>query len=125
MSDSRLLDAFAAFGEDLNMTRAARRLHVTQPALHAQLRRLGDLMGAPLYARVGRTLRLTPTGKRVLAFAREARERDAAFLGEIATAAPRQPVVLAAGEGAYLYLLGEPLRRAKKTPLRLLLRYPQ
>jgi hypothetical protein len=47
------LRAFAAFAEDANMSRAARRLHLSQPAVHAQLRRLSEALGAPLYQRLG------------------------------------------------------------------------
>src|SRR5262249_7866789 len=37
--------------------------------------------------------------------------RTRAFVGELHGGAPRGPVVLCAGEGAYLYLLGEGIRR--------------
>jgi len=105
------LRAFAVFADHLNLTRAARELHVTQPALHAQLRKLSEALGEPLYRRVGRQLELTPAGTNLAAFARELRERCDLFLEEAKEGSARPRVVLAAGEGAFLYLIGEAVGR--------------
>lgn len=45
------LEAFVVFCEHMNLTRAAQALHLSQPALHAQLQRLAQEVGAPLYLR--------------------------------------------------------------------------
>lgn len=119
------LEAFATFAEHLNFTHAARALHLSQPALHAQIRRLSETLGVPLYGREGRRLQLTAEGEDVLRFARQTRERSAAFVERLRTGHSRQPLVLAAGEGALLYLLGDAVRAFATrgpAPLRVLTR---
>jgi DNA-binding transcriptional LysR family regulator len=116
------LASFTVFADLLNFTHAARALHLTQPALHGRIRKLADEIGKPLYLRRGRTLVLTPEGRRLAAFGREARSREADLLDELRGADPRSGVVLAAGRGAFLHLLGPAIRRFTKhrRPLRLL-----
>jgi DNA-binding transcriptional LysR family regulator len=115
------LTAFAVFASHLNFTRAAEELHISQPALHVKIRKLSALLGRPLYRREGRRLVLTADGEAVARFARDQNERLGSFLSEFAGAPARRPVVLAAGQGAYLYLLGDMIRAAlATTPLRLI-----
>jgi len=109
------LASFRAFSEHLNFTRAAADLHLTQPALHAQVKRLSQELGTTLYRREGRRLVLTPQGVEVAAFAREVGERCADFEGSLRGEADG-PVILAAGEGSYLYLLGAALRAYLAAP---------
>ncbi|MFC4906525.1 LysR family transcriptional regulator [Actinomadura gamaensis] len=109
------LASFAVFAAHLNFTRAAEKLHISQPALHTKIRKLADDLGRPLYLRRGRTLVLTPDGERLARFARELDDRMAAFLAGLdGSARPRVPA-LAAGEGAYLHLLGPAIRRLHAT----------
>ena len=49
-----------------NVTRAADRLSLSQPAASRQLQRLEELAGAELFQRSGRSLEITPAGERVL-----------------------------------------------------------
>jgi len=111
------------FAETLNFTHAAARLHISQPALHVQIRKLGESLSAPLYVRQGRSLSLTAEGKKVLAFGREQEERTARLIDDLSGKPCERSVVLAAGEGTFLHLLSEPLRafqRAKNGRLRVL-----
>lgn len=62
----RLLHAVASEG---GVSRAAERLHLTQPTLSAQLRQLSDEIGLPLHERVGRKFHLTEAGSAVAATA--------------------------------------------------------
>ncbi|MFB4308115.1 LysR substrate-binding domain-containing protein [Actinomadura sp. GTD37] len=101
------LSSFAVFADHLNFTRAADELHVSQPALHVKVRKLSETLGRPLYTRHGRRLVLTPAGERVARFARDLDARMTAFLAELDGATASRVPVLAAGEGAYLYLLGD------------------
>jgi DNA-binding transcriptional LysR family regulator len=120
--DGDLLRAFVAFADTLNFTQAARRVGLSQPALFERVRRLADDLGAPLYEREGKTLRLTDRGLRVAAHARDTLARADAFVRELRDEPLRESVTLAAGEGAFLYLLGPALARfaADGTSLRLL-----
>jgi DNA-binding transcriptional LysR family regulator len=112
LRDVRLdaLLAFAEFAEDANFSRAALRLHLSQPALHAKITKLGDAIGRPLYVRRGRSMQITDTGRRVQRLARELAASTQAFQDELQEKNAPQPVALAAGEGAYLYLLGPGIR---------------
>ena len=119
------LRSFVVFAEHMNFTHAARELAVTQPALHSQVSRLADDLGVRLYRRVGRKLELTREGIEVLRFGREIAERGTAFLSTLRGGDSKQTVVLAAGEGSYLYLLGPAIReftRQARSPLRLVTR---
>ena len=65
MIDHDCLEGFLAFAENLNFTRGAREMHMTQPALHAQVRRLAASVGSPLYARTDAGLALTAAGRKL------------------------------------------------------------
>lgn len=117
------LASFAVFAEQLNFTRAAEVLHISQPALHTKVNKLAATLGRPLYARQGRAIVLTSAGEAVARFARELDARMSLFLAEMGGTALTRPLVLAAGEGAYLYLLGDLIREyvhgADHPPLKL------
>lgn len=101
------LASFAVFADHLNFTRAAEELHISQPALHVKVQKLAETLGRPLYTRHGRRLALTPAGEQVARFARDLDARMTAFLAGVHGTAPDRVPTLAAGEGAYLYLLGD------------------
>lgn len=63
---------FVAVAEEGNFTRAAAQLHVAQPGVSAQIRRLERELGQPLLDRSGRTVRLTEVGAAALPHARAA-----------------------------------------------------
>jgi LysR family transcriptional regulator, low CO2-responsive transcriptional regulator len=102
--------AFAEFAEDGNFSRAAVRLHLSQPALHTKIAKLSRSIEHPLYVRKGRSIEITQTGRKVQRFARELADSTVAFQNELLERDAIHPVVLAAGEGSYLYLLGQGIR---------------
>ncbi len=104
------LRSFVAFANRLNFTHAARDLNLSQPALHTKVNALASDIGKPLYERRGRTLVLTPTGERTATFGRDIDAQVDGFLADIRGIAEPAPLVLAAGEGAFLHLLGPGLR---------------
>ena len=66
------LEYFVAVAEEASFTRAAGRVHVAQPGVSAQVRRLESELGQRLLDRSGRSVRLTEVGSAVLPFARAA-----------------------------------------------------
>lgn len=63
----RQLNYFAALAEEQSFSRAADRVHVTQPALSMQIRDLEAALGTTLVERLPREARLTPAGRDLLA----------------------------------------------------------
>jgi DNA-binding transcriptional LysR family regulator len=79
------LTAFAAAGREENLTRAAEGLGMPQPTLSRALARLQDELGIRLFARAGRTVRLTREGRALLPHARGVlAELEAALLAILA-----------------------------------------
>jgi LysR family transcriptional regulator, low CO2-responsive transcriptional regulator len=109
------LQSFAVFADSMNFSTAALQLHISQPALHVKIRKLGEQLDRPLYVRVGRALVLTTHGKATAEFGRQLAQSADNFVRELNGELSPQTIVLAAGEGAYLYLLDEAIRRFQKT----------
>lgn len=103
------LQSFAVFADTLNFSESARLLHISQPALHAKVRKLSEQLDAKLYLRVGSALQLTNAGEQVARHARELLLLNQRFVKGLAQGQEQVVVSLAAGEGAYLYLLGKAL----------------
>ena len=81
---------FTAVAEDENVSRAAMKLHVSQPALSRQIRDLEDELGFPLLERSAKAVRLTAAGRVFL-------EESRAILQRVREA------VDAARAGAYIH----------------------
>jgi len=60
----RVLEASARLG---SVSRAAQELHMAQPTASAQIRKLSETVGLPLFEQVGKRIYLTEAGKRVYA----------------------------------------------------------
>jgi LysR family transcriptional regulator, glycine cleavage system transcriptional activator len=82
------LRAFEAAARNASFTRAARELHVTQSAVSHQVRALEDELGAELFVRLPRALRLTSKGEALARGARDAFARIVQAAAEVA-ARPR------------------------------------
>ena len=101
------LASFVVFAEHMNFTHAAEALHISQPALHTKIKKLSESVGVPLYRKHGRRLELTHAGRELLRLGRDIRDLTDDFLNDIRAEEGLHPVVLVAGAGTYLYVLGE------------------
>ena len=66
MIDIRKLRSLIAIAETGNLSRAAQRLHLSQPALSHQIKLWEDQLGAGLFERKSQPLKLSPIGQRLL-----------------------------------------------------------
>ena len=66
----RELECFVAVAEELNFSRAARRLHISQPPLTRQIQSLEEKLALQLFERSTRAVSLTPAGALYLEDAR-------------------------------------------------------
>lgn len=62
----RQLEVFVEVARQLNLSRVAEALHLTQPAVSMQIRQLESAVGLPLFEKIGRGRRLTEAGIRLL-----------------------------------------------------------
>ena len=69
-NDIRLMEAAIALAEELNFSRAAQKLHITQPALTKRIAELEDRLGISLFARDHQMVDVSDSGR---AFVEEAR----------------------------------------------------
>src|SRR3569832_2950780 len=68
----RQLDTFLEVAKDLSISAAAKRLHVTQPAVSMQMQLLEEALGLPLFEQIGRKLKLTDAGMELKNYAASA-----------------------------------------------------
>jgi DNA-binding transcriptional LysR family regulator len=71
----RHLRYFVAVAEEENVSRAALKLHVSQPGISRQIHDLEEEIGFPLFERSGKSVRLSAAGRIFLAEAREVLQR--------------------------------------------------
>lgn len=67
----RQLEVFEAIARLGSFTRASEELHLTQPTVSMQMKKLTDAVGLPLFEQVGRRIHLTEAGKELAIAARE------------------------------------------------------
>jgi DNA-binding transcriptional LysR family regulator len=113
----RQMRVFAAVARNLSFTRAARELHLTQPAVSQQVKLLEAEVGMPLFEQIGRKVHLAPAGVELLRYTDQAMEllrqaneslsamrglkRGVLKLGAVSTAKYFAPSLLAAFKPAY------------------------
>ena len=76
----RQMRVFTAVARHGSFTRAARELHLSQPAVSQQIKLLEQEAGLPLFEHIGRTIHVTAAGQELLRYATQVTEllREAA-----------------------------------------------
>lgn len=93
MTTIRQMAYWLAVVDEGSFTRAAARMHISQPSLSQQIRTLEDELGGDLLERLPRSVRLTPAGKAFLPHA-----RTAVHSAERAVRSAREALQLETGE---------------------------
>lgn len=88
----RPLRSFIAAAEDGNISRAAQRLNLTQPALSRQIKGLEDDLGVTLLERSAHSFSLTPAGELLLREGRTLLERADALEQRVRATAKAQTI---------------------------------
>lgn len=118
------LRLFASVARHKSFTRAAEEVHLTQPAVSIQVKRLEDKIGMPLLEQMGKQLHLTVAGEEVYNACRDVLQR----LGDLETAlddlrgevaGPVTVTVVSSAKYFLPHLLGQFVRRYPKVEPRL------
>ncbi len=81
--DHNLLRTFVTAAEAGNLTRAAERLHLSQPTISLQLKRLEEHLGCRLIERTSRSFQLTDAGETLLSYGRRILALSEEVVGQI------------------------------------------
>src|SRR6478752_5542070 len=65
----RQLRIWSLVAEHLSFSKAARELHLTQPAISIQVKQLQESAGVPLFEQIGKKMHLTAAGKELARYA--------------------------------------------------------
>ncbi|MFC5090103.1 LysR family transcriptional regulator [Amycolatopsis plumensis] len=118
----RQLRYFVTVAEELHFGRAAERLHIVQPAVSQQIRRLERALGVSLFERTTRSVVLTEAGQRFLPAARAVLAAAERAVDSVADFRDVRLLRLGTSEGLgdrLDVLLAEFTRRAPETQLEL------
>src|SRR4029453_113063 len=101
------------------LTKAAAKLHVSQPPISAQIQALEGVLGEKLFRRAGRNLRLTDMGQHVLSYAEEIFSIGQDLLCSVKQRPPSRPLRLRLGVADALpklvpYRIIEPIFRLQQ-----------
>lgn len=112
----RQLKVFEAVARNMSFSRAAEELHLTQPAVSSQVKKLEDHVGLELFEQLGKKIHLTPAGAEMLRSSRviiqhfkEVEETMTQFKG--VSGGNLNVTVISAGDYFFPKLLVEFLRR--------------
>lgn len=107
----RQLQLFLAAAEEGSITAAAKRMHLTQPALSRQIKSLEEELGVDLFTRGAHSVNLTPAGDVLLEEGRKLLERAERLVKQVRTAAEGEPLRIGYAPSLAGSLLGLALER--------------
>jgi DNA-binding transcriptional LysR family regulator len=112
MLDLRELKTFRVVATEKSFTRAANLLHYAQSSVTAQVHRLEEELGVPLFDRMGRRVELTLAGRQLLTYAERLLDlADEAKCSVQNDGQPAGTLTVAAPETLLAYRLPELLKR--------------
>jgi LysR family transcriptional regulator, transcriptional activator of nhaA len=85
---------FWTVAKEGGLTKAAAKMHVSQPTISAQIQVLEGVLGEKLFRRASRNLALTHTGQHVLSFAEEIFSLGQDLLNSVKQRLTRRPLRL-------------------------------
>jgi len=113
MTINQLTYLLTVVQEGINLSRASRRLGVSQPNISKQLSLLEQEVGAPLFERAGRRLNaLTPAGRQLYRHAGKVTEELARLREDLSPAATEKTAIVGATAGTIRYVLPSMLAAA-------------
>jgi DNA-binding transcriptional LysR family regulator len=98
----KLMESAIVLAEELHFSRAARRLHMSQPALTKQIAELEDRLGAQLFSREKQVVRLTDAGRAFIEHARLSVLHGKRAVQAAQTASREVQSVLSIGRSPYI-----------------------
>jgi DNA-binding transcriptional LysR family regulator len=111
MFDTVLLRSFVTVVQEGGFTRAANRLHLTQSAISAHLRRLEEQAGKSLLFRTTRFVTLTSDGELLMGYARAILALNQDALTQLTRVSPRGPMRIGLSEDIVSAALMQALQR--------------
>lgn len=99
--DLRLLRCFAAIADAGSVTRAAERLHLSQPTISGQIREFEQMLGFALFHRTSRSVLLSEQGARLLPLVREVLTKTELVRREVEEMQVRQTLRFRLGAAMY------------------------
>lgn len=117
MEDVHQLKVFAAVAENLSFTRAANALYLTQSAVSHQVAKLEHSLGARLFDREGRRIKLTDAGRTLFQHARRvfAALEDARVAVQVSAQPDAGRLRIGASSTSCQFLIPEALREFRES----------
>ncbi len=104
--EMRHLKYFTAAAEELNISKASRRLHISQPAISRLIRDLEEELGTPLFIRERFGLSLTTAGEKLLIYTRRILEISDEAVRVVRNLSDSSPIItigsMASAAGSFL-----------------------
>jgi len=97
MIENFKLKVFRVVADSMSFRRAADELHLTQPAITAQIKSLEESLGIALFDRIGRDVGLTPAGNTLLEYVRKIESISNEALAALAPFGGQEGIELAIG----------------------------